>query len=240
MKVLVINGSSRGEEGLTHKLVQSFTAGLRSGGADVTVHNLNNMKISPCKGCLKCMHNTHGECVIWDDMYVLYSELKNSDLFVIGTPVYTDNMTALMKVVIDRCMCAMSPFLRRDEDGRTRHEYNWRMPEYFFLLSTCAFPESETFYPLIATYKAQVKNFDCKSAGEICIPGALALITEPQLITERLGMIERSGELIASGEGLSLETSILLNRPILSPAEYIRIASKYEDWCRNQTKAEHL
>ena len=31
-----------------------------------------------------------------------------------GTPVYTDNMSAQMKTVMDRCICGMDPFLRLD------------------------------------------------------------------------------------------------------------------------------
>jgi len=236
MNVIVLNGSGRGDTGLTNRLIKSFSQGLRCGGAEISTYNLKEMNISPCRGCLACMHKTSGVCVIKDDMHILYDEFKKSDLFVMGTPVYTDSMTAQMKSVIDRCMCSMSPFLRKAHDGRVRHEYNWRMPEKFFLLSTCAFPENETFLSLISTYKAQLDNFDSSSAGEICIPGALALMTEPGLLTERLGMIERAGELIASGMGLPDETMILLNRPLISRDEYLKIAERYINWCRIQVR----
>jgi hypothetical protein len=240
MKVLTINGSSRGEKGLTHKLLQSFTKGLQSGGADITHYDLKDLNITPCRGCLACMHKTCGECVIKDDMKMLYHELQQSDLLVISSPVYTDNMTAFMKIFFDRCMCSMSPFLRIDDEGKVRHEYNWRMPLKFFLISTCAFPEPETFSPLLATYRAQLKNFDCASAGEIFIPGALALMTEPHLLEERLGMIEKGGEQFASGEDITTEELKLINSPILGVDEYIQIASKYENWCRKQMKERPL
>lgn len=238
MKVIVLNGSGRGEKGLTYRLIQSFTQGLRRGGAEISAYNLKDMRIAPCRGCLACMHKTSGICVVKDDMHILYEEFKKSDLFIMGTPVYTDSMTAQMKAVIDRCICSMSPFLRVDCEDRVRHEYNWRMPGKLFLISTCAFPEYETFYPLIATYRAQVKNFDSVSAGEICVPGALALMTEPGLLKERLGMIENAGELVASGKELPAEMLSLLNMPLLNSNEYLKIAEKYENWCRIQIKSD--
>ncbi len=232
MNAIILNGSARGEKGLTAKLADSFRQGLIEGGAKASVFNIKKMDISPCRGCLSCMHKTCGECIIKDDMQILYRAMQSSELMVVATPVYTDNMSAQMKTVIDRCMCCMSPFLRKDSEGRVRHEYNWRMPKNFFLISTCAFPEPETFRPLVMTYWAQVDNFSSASAGEICIPGSLALITRPSLLEDRLELIKQCGRTVASGNTPDENMLKELNSPLVSTEEYLEVCKKYEDWCR--------
>ena len=175
MRVLILNGSARGQKGITGKLVKAITNGLSEGGAEVKQFEVQDLKISPCNACLTCMHNNPGVCAVKDDMEGIYEELKNSQILIVAAPVYTDNTSAQMKRVIDRCICCLRPFLTKDQSGRFRHPYTWRMPEKFILLSTAGFPEMETFDPLIATFRAQAATFGSKPITEICIPGSIAL-----------------------------------------------------------------
>lgn len=61
-----------------------------------------------------CMHKMPGSCAIKDDMDRIYPHFKESDIFVMATPVYVDTMSAQMKAVMDRCICCLEPFLRID------------------------------------------------------------------------------------------------------------------------------
>jgi hypothetical protein len=162
----------------------------------------------------------------------IYPVLRESDLFVMGTPVYTDSMSAQMKTVTDRCICGMDPFLRRDPANRVRHPYSWAMPSKFFLVSTSGFPEMENFQPLIMTFRAQATNFGCESIGEICIPGSIALQMAPQLLEPRLEMIQQAGKMIAL-QG-KVEPMLLdeISRPIVNVEQYLEISAKYEAWAR--------
>ena len=103
MKAIALNGSARGKKGVTGKLMDALLKGLTEGGATIRDFQLNEMNISYCKACLTCMHKTPGQCAQRDDMDQIYPVLKESDLFVMGTPVYTDSMSAQMKTVTDRC-----------------------------------------------------------------------------------------------------------------------------------------
>ncbi len=232
MNVIALNGSARGKKGVTWKLLDSLLKGLSEGGATVKDFQLKEMNISPCRACLTCMHKTPGQCAQRDDMDQIYPVLKQSDLFVMGTPVYTDNMSAQMKTVMDRCICGMDPFLRLDAAGRVRHPYSWAMPSKFFLVSTSGFPEMESFSPLIMTFRAQAANFGSEPVGEICVPGSIALQMAPQLLEPFPDRIQRAGKMLALHE--KIEPTLLeeINRPIVTQGQYLEISGKYEAWAR--------
>jgi len=232
MNVVALNGSGREKKGLTWRLLDAFIDGLEKGNSDVVRYQVNALNINPCKSCFACMHNSPGKCVVDDDMNDLYSSLKKADLLVLATPVYTDSMSAQLKTVIDRCMCCMEPFLRIDKENRVRHSYAWRMPERFALISTCAFPEPETFDPLRATFRGILGNFGSENAGELCIPGSIALNIEQSLLVPYLDLIRQAGEELSTKGSISAELTDRINSPSFNREEYLEIVSSYEKWCR--------
>ncbi len=232
MKVIALNGSARGKKGVTWRLLDSLLKGLSEGGATVRDFQVKEMNISYCRACLTCMHKTPGQCAQRDDMDQIYPYLKESDLLVMGTPIYTDTMSAQMKTVMDRCICGMDPFLQLDSSNRVRHAFNWRMPSKFFLVSTSGFPEAETFLPLIMTFRAQAANFGCKSLGEICVPGSIALQMAPQLLEPCLEKIQRAGKMLALHERIEPTLLEEISRPIVTQEQYLEISKKYEAWAK--------
>jgi multimeric flavodoxin WrbA len=240
MKVIALNGSARGKKGVTWKLLDSFLKGLSEGGAAVSDIQLNGMNISYCRACLTCMHKTPGQCARRDDMDQIYPYLKESDLLVMGTPVYTDNMSAQMKTVMDRCICGMDPFLQLDSASRVRHPFSWTMPSNFFLVSTSGFPEMETFLPLIMTFRAQAINFGCQSVGEICVPGSIALQMAPQLLDPCLEKIQRAGKMLALQGKIEPVVLEEISRPLMTGEQYLEISKRYEAWAKKSRGQTHL
>jgi multimeric flavodoxin WrbA len=59
------------------------------------------MNITPCKACQHCKGN-EGECATNDDMQEIYKEIKESDAFILGSPVYMWQMSAQAKHFTDR------------------------------------------------------------------------------------------------------------------------------------------
>jgi len=236
MHVIALNGSARGKKGVTWKLLDSFLQGLGEGGAITHSVQLRDLAVSCCSACLTCMHKTPGKCAIKDDMDVVYPYFKESDVFVMATPVYVDNMSTQMKAVMDRCICCMEPFLRIDNEGRVRHPFSWAMPAQFFLISTSGFPESESFNPLVQTYRAQAANFGSKPAGEICIAGSIALQMAPQLLEPHLDMIRQAGKMLAVHGRVEQTLLDEINTPIVNQEKYLEIASHYEAWARKSRK----
>jgi hypothetical protein len=232
MKAFAISGSARGEKGVTWKLLERFLVGLEEGGAQTNVIQLRDLTISYCNACLTCMHKTPGKCAIKDDMDSIYPHLKESDLFVMATPVYVDTMSAQMKAVMDRCICCLEPYLRIDAADRVRHPFSWTMPVKFLLISISGFPEPESFAPLVQTFRAQAANFGCEPIGEICVPGSIALQMAPQLLEAHLDMIQQAGRMLAA-QG-KVEPTLLdeINEPIVTREKYLEIAAQYEAWAR--------
>ncbi|MCK4553994.1 flavodoxin family protein [Candidatus Parcubacteria bacterium] len=61
---------------------------------------LRDKEIKHCMGCLSC-HNK-AECVINDDMTEIRDKILDSDIIIIGTPNYFDNISGLLKDFVDR------------------------------------------------------------------------------------------------------------------------------------------
>ncbi len=234
MDALILNGSPRGQRGVTGKLLQSLANGLVAGGASVTHFGVAQMHIAPCKSCFSCMHKHPGVCVQKDDMEQICERLKVADLLVLGTPVYTDSMTAQLKAVLDRSLCSLQPFFTKDTAGRVRHPRWWTMPAKFFLVSTSAFPEVETFGPLITTVKAQAANMPAELIGWACIPGSIALQVEPSKMAHHLDLLSRLGEVIGRTGKADPELLAALNTPPVTVDEFLTIAASYETWCRKK------
>jgi len=238
MNVLILNGSARGKRGVTGRIIGKFTDGLKEGGGKVKEIEIQTMNISPCISCFACMHKHPGICAIKDDMAGIYRELRQSDILVLATPVYADNMSSQLKTVIDRCICSLEPFLRQDEFGRIRHSYVWRMPSKLLLIAVSGFPEMETFGPLIATFKAQARNYGVDTIGEICIPGSIALQVEPDRLKNHLELLYQAGIELAKSGTIGEKLFKGLNTPPLSTEEYLLISARYELWCRKRLRSK--
>lgn len=98
-RVLGIVGSPR-KKGNTNAMVDAVLQGAAMGGAGVEKVRLRKKKIKPCRACDQCREK--GKCRHDDDMEELLSLMKESDIWVFGTPVYWWGPTAQMKAFIDR------------------------------------------------------------------------------------------------------------------------------------------
>ena len=99
MKFLGVLGSPR-KQGNTHLLISKLLEGAGSRGAETDVIFLNDLDIRECDGCHVCWQGR--DCIKKDDMNPLYSRIIQSDVLVLGTPVYWYAPTALMKGFLDR------------------------------------------------------------------------------------------------------------------------------------------
>lgn len=237
MRFLTINGSARGTKGVTQRMLDAFCGGLIDGGAEVESVQVKGLKIAPCLACLHCMHKTPGRCIQRDDMDGVYEQLKAADALVLGAPVYIDGMSAQLKAVLDRCTCAIRPDIEVDDLGRVRHPMAWYLPTDFYLISTCGFPEPRNFEPLIATFRANARNFDCRAVAEMCVPGSIGLQIEPKLLEPHLTLLRRAGREAAASGGINPALLADINRPPLSVDQYRALARQYAAIARKKQEA---
>lgn len=94
-KVLVINGSPR--KGRTYKLLKNIADKLPY---EVEFVNLKDYNINECLGCEVCIKKD--VCVIKDEAESLMKKMVEADGLVIGTPVYIENVSGLLKKFLDR------------------------------------------------------------------------------------------------------------------------------------------
>lgn len=234
MDVLAINGSARGGKGITGRLLAALTAGLKRGGAQVEVLEAAALEVGPCLACLSCMLKTPGRCAQSDGMERVYQLMRQARMLVLAAPVYTDGYPAQLKLVMDRMICAMQPFLAPDQAGRLRHPLWWPLPRDFLLLSTCGFPEPATFAPLVATFRAQAHNFNARPLAELCVPGSIALQMEPAALEPHLALIDQAGLQLAREGEIALKLQAAINRPPLSVDRYREIGERYQELCRRR------
>ena len=97
--VLGIVGSPR-RRGNTEILVDEVLRGASEAGARVEKIILSNLHINPCSACDACLKMD--SCIKKDDMQNLYEKMENSQIWVLGTPIYWWGPTAQFKLFLDR------------------------------------------------------------------------------------------------------------------------------------------
>ena len=89
MKVLVINGSPKGDNSNTLKLTNALLEGIKQ-NPEVKIETLTvkDMDITPCLGCMSCWGHTAGKCVIDDVMTEVYEKVMEADLVIESFPLF--------------------------------------------------------------------------------------------------------------------------------------------------------
>ncbi len=101
MFVLGIQGSPR-KNGNADFLLTSFLKACEDFGARTEVIRPEDLDIQPCKELLVC--EKKGFCPLKDQMETGgYQKVKQADVVVLASPVFFYNVTAQVKIFIDRC-----------------------------------------------------------------------------------------------------------------------------------------
>jgi len=99
IRALGLVGSPR-RGGNTETLVDEALRGALEAGALTEKVRLSDLNIHPCTACNACSQT--GSCVYDDDMGTVLEKMRQSGVWVLGTPVYWWGPTAQMKAFIDR------------------------------------------------------------------------------------------------------------------------------------------
>lgn len=97
-------------------LVDRVLEGVAARGGAAKKVRLNELEIHPCQSCGPS--ESRAFCRFDDDMREIYAALEESDIVVLGSPVYFDTVSAQTKLMIDRCNC-LRRLIERD-DGATQ------------------------------------------------------------------------------------------------------------------------
>jgi len=145
VRVLGLSCSPR-EKGNTDLMCDSALEGARDAGATVEKVRVATLDIHPCRECNACYKT--GRCVQKDDMQDLYPKLLSWEAVVLAAPIFSMNLAAQAKALIDRMQCCWAKkFVLEEhtvpEDIRGMRRGLW--------LSAAGLDRPEVFEPAVPT-----------------------------------------------------------------------------------------
>ena len=112
MKVLAINSSAR-KDGNTAFLINTVFEELKKEGIETEMVQLAGKVIEPCKACWACGGKKN--CVHKKDLFQeIYEKMIQADGILLGSPVYTANISANMQAFLERASVVAD--MNRDEN----------------------------------------------------------------------------------------------------------------------------
>lgn len=223
LKVFAINGSPRQERGQTAMILAPFLRGLEAHGANVQLFYASKLKVKPCScGRLYCWNESPGDCIFQDEMQRIYPLLRQSELLVLATPIYSP-LPGDMQNFINRLVALLDPTIECRE-GRTRAKFRKDVQiKKVCLVSTGGWWEPENFETVIRIVKELAEDAGVQFVGPIIRPHVQYMRQDSQLTKDGqriLAAVEHAGkELIQFGEILA-ETLEEIQRPLISEERF--------------------
>ena len=120
-----------------------------------------DLDISPCLNCGGCMEE--GECVVDDDMQMLFDKFAASPTLLVSAPVFFMGLPAQLKAVIDRCQAVwVRKYLlrRRMPDADSRRA---------FFIQVGGMKKDKIFAGGLATIEPFFATLDYKFSGRLLL-----------------------------------------------------------------------
>jgi multimeric flavodoxin WrbA len=101
LKVTAFVGSARKKH--THNAVRKLLDGLKAqGNVETEIVMLSDYDLRACRGCQLCTSKGEEFCQLKDDRDKLIAKMMDSDGIIFAAPTYTFQVSALMKLFLDR------------------------------------------------------------------------------------------------------------------------------------------
>lgn len=218
MKVLILNGSPKGEKSNTLRLTEAFLEGLSENQrVQSEILPLYQMSIKPCLGCFACWSKTPGKCCINDDVAEVIEKILDAEIIIWSFPLYYYGLPSQLKALLDRQLPTVLPYMAARQDGNTdsgSHPPRYDMSgKRFMLISTCG------FYTPAGNYDGLNLQFDRvfgKGGYETLYCGEGELFRVPELrkrTDEYLRIVKAAGAEFAAG-AISRALKAKLSEPL--------------------------
>lgn len=220
-KVVVINGSIRMEKSDTTKLLEPFLEGIKEAGAEVELFYVKRLNIKPCIGDLHCWNTKPGECIISDDMQMLYPKLRNADILVLATPVYIP-LPSEMQNFINRLCPLIEPILEK-RDGRTRARFHENVKiRKIVLVSASGWWEMGNFGTVLRIAEEIAKNANVEFAGAVLRPHAFIMEENKEKAKIVIDALKQAGFQLVKKGRMTDEILETISQPLISEEELRR------------------
>jgi multimeric flavodoxin WrbA len=161
MLLLALYGSPR-HGGNTDILLNELLKGALSANLNTHVQKIliRDLKITPCQEYNACLKT--GQCIIRDEMNMLYEQLLEADAVVLAAPVFFANVPAQVKTIIDRCQALWArKYILKITNPKSQ------IPRKGFFISAGGTKGDHLFDGTIATVKYFFKAINVDYAGQL-------------------------------------------------------------------------
>lgn len=100
VRALLVSGSPRAR-GNTDRILEVIARGLEEGGVESRTIALRDYELRPCEACEQCRRDKTCSRIL-DGMHLIYPLVEQARCLVLGSPTYNYNVTAELKIFIDR------------------------------------------------------------------------------------------------------------------------------------------
>lgn len=229
MKLLVINGSPKGEHSNTMWLTNAFVSGFPDSVEVKTIH-LRDKDIHPCMGCFSCWTKTPGRCVIQDDMQEIYQDILEADVIIESLPLYFAGMPSRMRMLTERCLLFTKRYEGSPED--TFHSI-LEMKEHslkdkkLVVISSCGYVSMDTMFDgLLKEYDLICGTGNYTSI--LCAQGELLQAgAETRQVIRYLEEVKKAGQEFYEQGYLTAERQKILNQPMVSTRTFEMLIKRY-------------
>ena len=158
MKVTAILGSPV-RNGNSEEMVNHFLSGFT--GDDISIFNINELNCKGCQACDECKKSDSIKCALNDELQPVIERVADSDLIVLASPIYMDQITAQIRIFQDR----LNIFLRPNFSSKLKETPT-------VLLFSQAIEDEEVYYSYFKTLKKVYGKFNMKVVDLIVLPDA--------------------------------------------------------------------
>lgn len=229
MKVLVINGSPKGERSNTMWLTNAFVSGFPKEAEVKTIH-LRDKDIHPCMGCFSCWTKTPGRCAIQDDMQEIYRDMLEADVIIESLPLYFAGMPSRMRMMTERCLLFTQRYEGSPED--TFHsilemEEHSLKDKKLVVIASCGYVSMDTMFEgLLKEYDLICGNGNYTKV--LCSQGELLQAGDKtRQVVNYLEEVKKAGQEFYEKGFISEEQQKLLDQPMVSPRTFEVLIKRY-------------
>jgi multimeric flavodoxin WrbA len=136
MRVIALNGSPR-KNWNTYTLLDEALKGAKSKGAEIELINIYDHTYTGCISCFACKRKgvIMDQCVTKDDLFPILKKIRESDAFILGSPIYFGCVTGGMRSLMERLFFPYISYDRQPSSFgkkvKTAFIYTMNVPESY-------------------------------------------------------------------------------------------------------------
>lgn len=233
MKIVAINSSFRGSNGASASLIDKLFKGASEKGADCEAIHLAELHINHCIDCQLCQTPEHLlKCTFdgIDDASLVFQKMREADLIIFSTPVYTLGMSSLLKTLFERFYStAKVGEFHFTKSGMFFHHSDQALTQKPFVLLV-VYDNLETEMPknILTYFKTYAKFSDSEQVGTLIrkSAGMLGFFTTEKsnstIVDSIFQAYVQAGRELATQKKICKPTEKKANQPIIKLPFFVK------------------